>query len=446
MNKEKRVCMFVRNYFTNDARVTREAKSLIEAGFKVWVIAVYNEKDPSLLQKEVKEGINIIRVSRYGFWYALQNFLKALKQKFMRNITVEKKKTYKEMPWFCLILVVYHLFYALYNIVNFFPKSIRYVFTKLTDPYFKLFSGFTIITLKFIEQGLRVKAEVYHSHDLDTLLAGYVCSRIHKAKLVYDSHEIATDRENLKAKPFWRFLERLLIKKADRVIFTTYTRAKFSADKYRMRLPEVLSSFTDIPEEIRSIDLKGLFNIDRKFTIALYQGGIQSGRGLEQLIEAVPLLHRDIVIVLVGDGKLKPQLEEKVRLLGLTDRVKFIGLVPLRDLLSYTSCADVGLQILHNTCFNHFSTDSNKLFEYLAAGVPVVASDFPEIRKVIDEFDAGVLIDPHKPENIAQGINTLILDEARRKQMSLNAKKASLKYNWENEKGKLIRMYKSLDA
>ncbi|MDD5583478.1 MAG: glycosyltransferase family 4 protein [Candidatus Omnitrophica bacterium] len=446
MEKEKRVCMFVRNHFTNDARVTREAKSLIEAGHAVWVIAVYNENDPLLLKEEIKEGIHVFRVSRYGIWYVVRQYIKALRRKFSLKIMEGKEFAYKKNPWLLLIAIPYRLFRFLYRMVRFLVRALRFLINRLKNQYIRLFSGYAIVTLKFIEQGLRIKAQVYHSHDLDTLLAGYVCSRFHRAKLVYDSHEIATDRENLKAKPFWRLLERLLIKKADRVIFTTYTRAKFTADKYRMPLPYVVSSFTDIPQEIRPIDLKGLLQIDHKYKIALYQGGIQSGRGLEQLIEAVPFLRSDVMVVLVGSGKIKPLLEEKVKLLGLMQRVRFMGLVPLRDLLSYTMCADVGLQILHNTCFNHFSTDSNKLFEYLAAGVPVVASDFPEIRKVVQEFDAGVLIDPHVPENIARGINTIISNEARRKQMSANAKKASLKYNWENEKSKLVTMYKSLNA
>ncbi len=446
INKSVKVCMFVRNYFTNDARVTREAKTLIEYGYQVWVIAVFNEKDPFLKQREQREGIRIIRISRQSFLYDLKFYSKKF---FLLNGKKRYTKiTHKSAAFTkilgCLFLVLYHLWMALVSLIRFFIRAFKYTVTKITQPYLKFFLSYSVITLKFIYQGLKINADIYHAHDLDALLAGYVCSRIKGTRLIYDSHEIATDRENLYAKPFWRLLEWLLIKRADKVIFTTYTRAKFSADKYHIPLPEVVSSYTDIPKTIPKKDLRSMLNIADNQRIALYQGGIQSGRGLDSLIDIVPKIREDVLVILIGDGKLKPTLEEKVVRLGLNNRVKFLGLVPLHDLLGYTACADVGLQILLNTCFNHYSTDSNKLFEYLAAGVPVVASNFPEIKKVVEEFDAGVLIDPHKPENIAEGINLVLADESRRKTMAENAKRASLKYNWKNEQVKLIKMYQDL--
>jgi glycosyltransferase involved in cell wall biosynthesis len=197
----------------------------------------------------------------------------------------------------------------------------------------------------------------------------------------------------------------MLIRKPDEVIFTTYTRARFTADKYNIELPEVIGNVTDIPEKIKQMDLRRALDLNNGVKIALYQGGIQLGRGLEQLIDAdlnngvkialyqggiqlgrgleqlidaAPLLSPNIVLVLVGDGRLRPVLEARVETLNLSERVKFTGRVPLDELLGYTACADVGLQILQNMCFNHYSTDSNKLYEYLTVGVPVVASDFPE--------------------------------------------------------------------
>lgn len=442
--------MFVRNHFTNDARVTREAKTLVEQGYEVWVIAVHQENNSLLPKQETKDGIHIFRISRYGILYFIPKYLKSLRQKVLDLFSLKKISGQDELSLvkelFSLILkIIYHIAMMFMHVLKFFTLFFEYLIAKLTRSYLNLIFAFTILTLKFIEQGLKVKADVYHAHDLDTLLAGYVCSRIRRAKLIYDSHEIATDKTGLKARFFWRLLERTLINKADRVIFTTFTRANFTARKYRIKLPEVVSNCTDNHEMVRQVDLRELLSIDRKLKIVLYQGGIQVGRGLEQLVEAVPFLNPGAVVVLVGGGRIKPFLEEKVNLLGLTERVKFTGLVPLDDLLAYTACADVGLQILQNICFNHFSTDSNKLFEYLTVGVPVVASDFPEIRKVIQEFDAGILIDPHKPENIAAGINQMLSDENRRLKMSDNAKMASLKYNWANEKQKLIDIYKFLE-
>ena len=469
MKRGVRVCMFVWNYFTNDARVTREAKSLVNAGNDVYVLAVYNEKDPALSRKEIKDGINIIRLSRYGFIYQFNKWLEKILNKKIEIKRLEIKRIKIPKKYFLLAAVI-HLFLSIYYIFMFVHNSFRFLYrpirrfvvrplirftrtlirlpgrwiTKLTKGRDRLFIAFIIMTCKFTAQGLAIKADIYHSHDLNTLLAGYICSRIKRARLIYDSHEIATDRAGLKAKPFWELLERMLIKKADVVIFTTYTRAKFSADKYHIGLPSVISNYADIPPAIKQIDLKKLLDIAPDCKIALYQGGIQLGRGLEQLIESVEFLREDTIVVLMGDGLLRPLLQNMVQSRGFQDRVKFTGRVPLNELLGYTAGADVGLQILQNMCFNHYSTDSNKLFEYFAVGVPVVASDFPEIAKVVKEFDAGVLIDPHKPENIAKGINYILENESRRAEMAKNAKRASLKYNWANEERRFFSIYEAL--
>lgn len=444
-----KVCMFVWNYFTNDARVTREAKSLIKAGYQVWVIAVHNRKDPNLAKEEINKGINIIRVTRFGFLYNIKSYIQLLKSKLSHKLSAKKQYSSKSTFLFTLsnhlVLAFYHLYMSLCHVVFYFVGLMTYIVNKLTFGFHKLFSSFIITTIKFIKYGLKVKADIYHSHDLNTLLAGYICSRINKAKLIYDSHEIATDKAGIKAKPFWHLLERMLIGKADEVIFTTYTRAKFTADKYDIELPEVIGNFTDIPKKIKKINLRKMLNLDFNSKIVLYQGGLQLGRGLEQLIEAVPLLRPDVIIVLLGWGKLMPLLEDRVNTLNLSERVKFAGKASLEDLLGYTTCADVGLQILQNICFNHYSTGSNKLFEYLSVGIPVVASDFPEIRKVVQEFDVGILIDPHKPENIAQAINYVLEDKNRYERMKTNAVKASKVFNWENESRKLLEIYKKLE-
>jgi len=440
--------MFVWNYFTNDARVTREAVSLIKAGYQVWVIAVHDHNDPDMPKKEVINGINVIRISRLGPLYNINRWWRSIKEKWLLKLRF-KKTYFTESPSLakistCLSFAFFHLYMSLSYIVKFFKKLLIYIVDKLTFGVLRLFLSFVITTIKFAKQGLKTKANIYHSHDLNTLSAGYICSRINKAKLIYDSHEICTDKAGLKAKPFWRLLERTLIGKTDKVIFTTYTRAKFTADKYKRELPEVIGNFTDIPEKIKEVDLGKILNFDNHFKIALYQGGIQIGRGLEQLIDAVPLLRSDVVVVLLGDGKLRPILEDRVNTLNLSERVKFSGKIPLDDLLGYTANADVGLQILQNMCFNHYSTDSNKLFEYLSVGVPVVASDFPEIRKVVQKFNVGILIDPHKPENIAEAINRVLSDNEIYSAMKRNTLRAAKVLNWENESKKLLEIYRSV--
>ena len=90
-------------------------------------------------------------------------------------------------------------------------------------------------------------------------------------------------------------------------------------------------------------------------------------------------------MVFIGDGRIKPELQQMVKDMKLEDRVKFIPKVPVQDLIHYTKNAYLGFQLLNNVCFNHYSASSNKLFEYMMSGVPVVACSFPEIQGVVEK-------------------------------------------------------------
>jgi glycosyltransferase involved in cell wall biosynthesis len=132
--------------------------------------------------------------------------------------------------------------------------------------------------------------------------------------------------------------------------------------------------------------------------------------------------------------------------LGLAQRVHFIPTVSLADLPSYTASADIGVQPIENTCLNHFSTDSNKLFEYVIAGLPVVATDFPEIRKVVSTCAIGLLVPAGSDHALRLQLKRLIDDPSLRQQLACNAKKAALQLNWERQESKLVTLYQRVLA
>ncbi|MHC4620639.1 MAG: hypothetical protein ACYTEQ_23065, partial [Planctomycetota bacterium] len=199
--KKNKVCMFVWNYFTHDARVTREAKSLVEAGYEVCVIAVHDHKDISLPRRQIKDGISVIRVSRLGFFYKTKNRMMALRNKLLSGLPEKKSHVSRSLHFFepsvHLILAFFHLAMSIWCFAYFLIKLPVYVIDRLTLGLGRLLAAYIITTAKFITEGLKAKARIYHCHDLNTLLAGYVCSRINKARLVYDSHEICTDKAGL---------------------------------------------------------------------------------------------------------------------------------------------------------------------------------------------------------------------------------------------------------
>ncbi|WP_196806070.1 glycosyltransferase [Virgibacillus sp. CM-4] len=423
---KKNVCMFVWNHFTNDARVLRECTSLSGRGYNVDLICIDDPSDETLKKQEkINENFQVFRVRRYPV------VLETL-QKLYKNSIKHKS--------IGAILLLIWLFFLL--IFPYFTGFISIFFLVLLKTKLKVVMTRGSIFLRMILKGSRSHYDIYHANDLNTLPQGYVCSKLRfkRKKLVYDSHEVQTSRTGYDSN-YYRYLEGLLIKRIDTMIVENHTRAKYNQDLYGF-YPHVLHNYPFVlgkveNEKININEKLGLFPEEK---ILLYQGGIQAGRGLEKLIEAVPSFNEG-TLVLIGDGRIKPQLEKMVEDLELQDRVKFLPKVPLSDLPKYTQNAYLGFQVLNNTNFNHYSASSNKLFEYMMSDIPVIACSFPEIQKIVEGEGTGVCVDSHDYKSIALGVNYLLDNPSIRKQMAVNCSKAKLKYNWRNEQNILLDIY-----
>ncbi len=240
-------------------------------------------------------------------------------------------------------------------------------------------------------------------------------------------------------------MEKFFLKYTDVMIMENHTRAKYAEDLYGF-YPKVIHNYPFVtqPEDSNSINLHEVLEIPQEEPILLYQGGIQVGRGLEKLVQAVPMFKKG-ALVFIGDGRIKPELQKMVLDLGLEDKVKFMPKVPVNELLHYTKNAYLGFQVLNNVCFNHYSASSNKLFEYMMSGVPVVACSFPEIQRVVENEYVGVCIDSHNPASIAEGVNYILEHPEEREKMRENSFIARNNYNWENEKKLFINIYIDLE-
>ncbi|WP_321998659.1 glycosyltransferase [Priestia megaterium] len=424
----KNVCMFVWNHFTNDARVLRECSSLVEAGYEVDLIAIHDRKNPQLKKKEErKEGFTVIRVNNQ--FPLLQMLLGAA------------RRLKKSIPLQLLALVILGLGLWKLTVITLLVAVLLGLFV---TPKARTFMVRGYIASQMVKYGLKKKYDIYHSNDLNTLPQGITCAKIlRRKKLVYDSHEVQTSRTGYNS-PIYGIMEKLYIKFTDVMIAENHTRAKYTEDLYKL-YPQVVHNYPFVvkPELSQSVDLHQQLDISSTEPILLYQGGIQVGRGLDKLVEAAPLFKRG-VLVFIGDGRIKPQLQKMVKEQGLEDRVKFLAKVPVEDLMHYTKNAYLGFQVLNNICFNHYSASSNKLFEYMMSAVPVIACSFPEIQKVVESEEVGVCVDSHDPASIANGVNYLLDYPEERERMSLNCYQAREKYNWNNEKEIFIDIYKKL--
>jgi glycosyltransferase involved in cell wall biosynthesis len=228
--------------------------------------------------------------------------------------------------------------------------------------------------------------------------------------------------------------------RADGTITTTEARAKFFARAYGIARPVVLQNRPRQQSPQASERIRQELGLSEAWPIVVYQGGVQQGRGLERLARVAAQVP-NTYFVFIGGGRLDGSLRSIAAELGLEDRVRFIPTVALAELPSYTASADIGVQPIENTCLNHYTTDSNKLFEYVQAGLPVVASDLPEIRRVVREHDLGLLVPAGDSEALAAALNCLVADADKRRFHAQQSLKAAAALSWEQQEGELLALY-----
>ena len=177
--------------------------------------------------------------------------------------------------------------------------------------------------------------------------------------------------------------------------------------------------------------------------VILHQGNVQKDRGCFVLAKAMRQVE-GAVLVFLGDGPLKGQLKDYVEKAGLSDRVRFISKVDPIVLLDYTASADIGVTLLEDTCLNHRFALPNKLFEYLMSGLPVLASDLPEIRKVVNRFKVGELVNPSSPDSVAKGLMKLVAQSELRNSYKQNIPSVFETFSWEQASQEYASRYKEL--
>ena len=191
--------------------------------------------------------------------------------------------------------------------------------------------------------------------------------------------------------------------------------------------------------------LHKMFSLPEDAKIVLYQGGMLSGRGLDKLIFSTEFLPEDAYLFLIGGGDSFSDLKAIAEKSPAKDRIKFIPTVPLKELLSHTAAADVGVIQMLNTSLNNYYSMPNKIFEYMSVGLPVVSPDFPELKQLLEEVQCGVVFNPEDPKDIARAINEILSDPAKAKKMGQNGLRAfNERYNWEVEEKKLLEIYQNL--
>lgn len=288
----------------------------------------------------------------------------------------------------------------------------------------------------------RLRPDAVHAHDVAMLPSGWLAARLARARLVYDTHELATGvayRTRRYARLVW-VIERLFVPRADAVVTVSEGIAARLGELYRLQRPAlVVRNLPDTDIDGPASGLRAALGLADETPIVLHQGAPAPDRGCETLVRAAAELG-GVHVVFLGDGE--PGYVERLRALAAdAERVHFLPARPPETLLAATRDADVGVSLLEPICENHRLALPNKVFEYVAAGVPVVASDLPELRRLIESTGVGVLVDPQDPASVAAGIERAL--EARAEIRAAQERvRASL--GWGAERGQLTTLYDEL--
>jgi len=279
------------------------------------------------------------------------------------------------------------------------------------------------------------KSNILYANDLDTLLANYLVSKLRSKPLVYDSHEYFTQVPELVNRPsvqrIWERIEKAILPKLKHCITVTEQIAKVYKKKYNTHFA-VMRNFPLLQDQ----------QLEEKENFIVYQGALNVGRGLEELIAAMPFVNAKLWIA--GAGDIEDQLRQKVQDSNLSDKVIFLGRLDPIELRGYTQKAKLGMSIEHKMGLNYTYALPNKIFDYIHCETPVLYADLIEVKKVLHGAAIGEELESYESKVLAQQINHM-LESANYKGWQQNCLKLRKELNWQQEEKVLFKMMDQLE-
>ncbi|MFN0729752.1 glycosyltransferase [Polaribacter gochangensis] len=283
---------------------------------------------------------------------------------------------------------------------------------------------------------LFLKKDILVANDLDTLLPNYLVSKLQSKTIIYDSHELFTEIPELvdrpRVKKIWESIERRIIPN----LKNCYTVSDSIAEYYKNKYKTHFETIRNLPKTKKNTI--GVFPFDTNGkTIILYQGAVNIGRGLELMLDTMKHLENHIFVV-IGSGDIINDLKKSAVKLIADKKVYFLGKLTPPEMNALTPLADIGISLEEDLGLNYRYALPNKLFDYLHAEVPVLVSNLPEMKKIIDTYKFGEIIQNRNPKLLAKQIEEF--DFRKHSEEIINAKNI---LNWENEEQKIISIYQN---
>jgi glycosyltransferase involved in cell wall biosynthesis len=196
-------------------------------------------------------------------------------------------------------------------------------------------------------------------------------------------------------------------------------------------------------EVIRNVPvLSGITDTGKKENVFIYQGAVNKGRGLENLVMAMKEI--DNFLWVCGDGNFMKEMKESVRMHGVSYKIIFFGMLKPVELKKKTAEAAIAINPFSHKGLNQYLSLSNKFFDYIHAGIPQVTMNYPEYRKINEQYEVAILIDDLEPSTIVSAVKKLFTDTALYNRLYQNCLLARQELNWQKEKEKLLHFYQRL--
>lgn len=274
------------------------------------------------------------------------------------------------------------------------------------------------------------------ANDLDTLPACWLASKLRRKTIIFDSHELFSELPELVGRPLvksiWQLFERILIPQVrfgytvSQSIQTYYQRKYYrnfelvrNAGFYRKPLPDKKTN--QIP-------------------VIIYQGYVNRGRGIDLMLYALQFID-NVKLCIAGNGDMLEEMKALALKLKVDSKVEFLGRVAKEKLVELTGNADLGISLEEDLGLNYRYALPNKLFDYIQSRIPVIVSDLPEMRAIVENFQIGLIVHDRDPKQLANKILEMFNNKTQYLAYRVNLEKAAAELCWENEKNKLISLY-----
>lgn len=309
------------------------------------------------------------------------------------------------------------------------------------------FTRFFGLTWKAFYNAFRQKADVYHFHDPELIPCGILLKILKKGKVVYDVHE---DLPKQILTKYWiptglRKVVAWCSQLVEAIGAFFFDRIVAATPKIAERFPNSKTVVVQNYPRLDELIMENTIPYSQRPPYVVYVGVISRPRGIEEMVRAVGLLPEELKVRLVLAGSFSPiALEKELLQRPEWERVEFLGWQTREKVATILANSRIGLVVFHPVP-NHINAQPNKLFEYMSSKIPVIASDFPLWRDIVVKTGCGLLVDPLKPEEIAQAIQWLLENPDEAQAMGERGREAvQSQYNWSIEEKKLLQMYKEL--